>query len=186
MERIMKLADVPCPWHAEQLYLAEWQAVSTREILMNVDSGVDAGNLAQKQAAKHKSKLAAEAEEEWDNNDKAKIVIEDLGGLPADLDEEEVPADAQTNKYELPLVRASTERILSRKKERVRTVVGRPKEAHKEMQKVAAIFGSELDAIMTPFPVTSRQNKMIGPNLSEALQQQAYVAESNRLNHLWA
>ena len=186
MERIMKLADVPCPWHAEQLYLAEWQAVSTREILMNLDSGVDAGNLAQKQAAKHKSKLAAEAEEEWDNNDKAKIVIEDLGGSPADLDEEEVPADAQTNKYELPLVRASIERILSRKKERVRTVVGRPKEAHKEMQKVAAIFGSELDAIMTPFPVTSRQNKMIGPNLSEALQQQAYVAESNRLNHLWA
>ena len=76
MERIMKLADVPCPWHAEQSYLAEWQAVSTREILMNLDSGVDAGNLAQKQAAKHKSKLAAEAEEEWDNNDKAKIVIE--------------------------------------------------------------------------------------------------------------
>ena len=30
MERIMKLADVPCPWHAEQPYLAEWQAVSTR------------------------------------------------------------------------------------------------------------------------------------------------------------
>ena len=182
MERIMELAHVPCPWHAEQPHLAEWQAVSTREILMNLDSCVDARNLAQKQAAKHKSRLAAEAEDEWGDNGKAKIVIEDLGGSPADLDEEELPAEAPRTKYELPLVRSSIERILSRKKERVRCVVGRPKEMHKEMQKVAAIFGTELDAIMTPFRVASRQNKRIGPNLSEALQQQADTAESNRLH----
>ena len=100
---------------------------------MSLDSCVDARNLAQKQAAKHKSRLAAEAEDEWDDNGKAKIVIEDLGGSPADLDEEELPAEAQRTKYELPLVRSSIERILSRKKERVRCVVGRPKEMHKEM-----------------------------------------------------
>ena len=181
MEMIMQWAGVPCPWHAEQPHLAEWQAASTREVLMSLDSCVDARNLAQKQAAKHKSKLATEAEDEWDNNGKAKIVIEDLGGAPADLDEEELPAEATRNKYELPLQKSNIERILSRQKERVRTAVGRPKEMHKEMQKVAAVFAPELDAIMAPFRVASPRNKMIGPNLKEALQHQACTAESNRL-----
>ena len=124
MEIIMQWAGVPCPWHAEQPHLAEWQAASTREVLMSLNSCVDARNLAQKQAAKHKSKLATEAEDEWDNNGKAKIVIEDLGGAPADLDEEELPAEATRNKYELPLQKSNIERILSRQKERVRTAVG--------------------------------------------------------------
>ena len=58
MKTLMEYLAIPLPWHPEQPHLAEWQAFSTREILFNIDQSVEARNMAQKQAAKHKSMLA--------------------------------------------------------------------------------------------------------------------------------
>ncbi len=50
---------------------------------------------AQKQAAKHKSMLAKDGDDDADDLSKPKIVIEDLGGAPADLDDEDHPEDGK-------------------------------------------------------------------------------------------
>ena len=44
---LMDYLDVPLPWHPEQPHLAEWQALSAREVLLNFDSTVEAKNMAQ-------------------------------------------------------------------------------------------------------------------------------------------
>ena len=63
----------PVPWHPDQPHLAEWQASSTREILHYLDGSIDARNVAQKQAAKHKSTLACDADAENDVGGKTKM-----------------------------------------------------------------------------------------------------------------
>ena len=55
MTMLMEYLAIPLPWHPDQAHLAEWQAFSTREILLNLDLSVEARNMAQQQAAKHKS-----------------------------------------------------------------------------------------------------------------------------------
>merc|ERR1712086_1180603 len=55
MQKVMDYLACPLPWHRDQPHMAEWQAFSTREILFNLDQSVEARNMAQKQAAKHKS-----------------------------------------------------------------------------------------------------------------------------------
>ena len=58
MQYLMEFLAIPTPWHVDQPHLAEWQAFSTREILFNLDQSVEARNMAQKQAAKHKWSIA--------------------------------------------------------------------------------------------------------------------------------
>jgi len=85
---------------------------------------------------------------------KPKIVIDDLGGAPADLDDEDHPEDATVSKHELRMTTSIIERALSRTAERdTAGQVGRPKDMHKEMQRVAAIFGTEVDDAIKPFHV---------------------------------
>ena len=55
MTMLMEYLAIPLPWHPDQAHLAEWQASSTRQILLNLDLSVEARNMAQQQAAKHKS-----------------------------------------------------------------------------------------------------------------------------------
>ena len=47
--------------------------------------------MAQKQAAKHKSSLTKDDDADDEGLAKPKIIIEDIGGAPADLDEEAPP-----------------------------------------------------------------------------------------------
>ena len=97
MQMVMDHLARPLPWHRDQPHLAEWQAFSSREILFNLDQSVEARNMAQKQAAKHKSLLTKDGDEDEDTMSKPRIVIEDLGGAPADLDEhEEAAADQES------------------------------------------------------------------------------------------
>ena len=103
MKTLMEYLAIPLPWHPDQPHLAEWQAFSTREILFNLDQSVEARNMAQKQAAKHKSMLAKDGDDDTDAMSKPKIVIEDLGGAPADLDDEDHPEDATVSKHELQI-----------------------------------------------------------------------------------
>ena len=137
--------------------------------------------MAQKQAAKHKSMLAKDGDEDTDAMSKPKIVIEDLGGAPADLDDEDHPEDASVPKHELPMTTYIIERVLSRTAERdTASQVGRPKDMHKEMQRVAAIFGTEIDNAIKPFNVQQHDNKAMGITIHEALQHQKTTAETLR------
>merc|ERR1712185_714002 len=77
MQTLMEYLAIPLPWHTDQPHLAEWQAFSTREILFNIDQSVEARNVAQKQAAKDKSMLTKDCDDDADTMSKANIVIED-------------------------------------------------------------------------------------------------------------
>ena len=132
----------------------------TGEILVNINQSVEARNMAQKQAAKHKSMLAKDGDDDAKDMSKAKVVIEDLGGSPEDFDEEHDAAEATASKHEVHMTDAMIQRVLSRSNERdAAGKVGRPKEMHKEMQRVAAIFGTELDDAIKPFHVQQHDNK---------------------------
>ena len=181
MQKLMECLACPVPWHPDQPHLAEWQAFSTREILFNLDQSVEARNMAQKQAAKHKSLLTKDGEEDEDTMSRPKIVIEDLGGAPADVDDEAHPEDATHSKHELSMPTSIITRVLARTAERdAAGQVGRPKDMHKEMQRVAAIFGTELDDIMKPFQVQQHDNQAMGIAIHEALQHQKTTAETMR------
>ena len=181
MQKLMECLACPVPWHPDQPHLAEWQAFSTREILFNLDQSVEARNMAQKQAAKHKSLLTKDGEEDEDTMSRPKIVIEDLGGAPADVDDEAHPEDATHSKHELSMPTSIITRVLARTAERdAAGQVGRPKDMHKEMQRVAAIFGTELDDIMKPFQAQQHDNQAMGIAIHEALQHQKTTAETMR------
>ena len=181
MQTLMEYLAIPLPWHPDQPHLAEWQAFSTREILFNIDQSVEARNMAQKQAAKHKSMLTKDGDDDEGLMSKPKIVIEDLGGAPADLDDEDHPEDATASKHELQMTTSIIERVLSRTAERdTAGQVGRPKDMHKEMQRVAAIFGAELDDAIKPFHIQPHDNKALGITIHEALQHQKSTAETLR------
>ena len=51
---------------------------------------------------------------------------------------------------------------------------------HKEMQRVAAIFGTEIDNTIKPFNVQQHDNKAMGITIHEALQHQKTTAERMR------
>ena len=181
MQTLMEYLAIPLPWHTEQLHLAEWQAFSTREILFNIDQSVEARNLAQKQAAKHKSVITKDGDDDEDFMSKPKLIVEDLGGAPADLDDEDHQEDATASKHELQMTMSIIERVLSRTVERdTAGQVGRPKDMHKEMQRVAAVFGPELDAAIKPFHIQPHDNKALGITIHEALQHQRSTAETLR------
>jgi hypothetical protein len=72
-------------------------------------------------------------------------------------------------------------RVLARTAERdTAAQVGRPKDMHKEMQRVAAIFGAELDDVIKPFHVQQHDNTALGTTIHEALQHQKATAETMR------
>jgi len=65
--------------------------------------------------------------------------------------------------HELQLSSAMITRVLSRAEERDRAgQVGRPKDMHAEMQRVAAIFGTELDNATKAFDAQEQPDKAIG------------------------
>ena len=141
--------------------------------------------MAQKQAAKHKSELTKDGDHEEDQLAKPRIVIEDLGGAPVDLDEDAGSEfdedDATGRKQELSMLTSSITRVLTRTAERESAgQVGRPKDMHKEMQRVANIFGTEIDDVMKPFQVKQRDNRAMGNTIHEALQFQRATAETMR------
>ena len=137
--------------------------------------------MAQKQAANHKSMLAKDGNDDADTMSKANIVIQDVGGALADLDDDDHPEEATAAKHELQMTTSIIQRVLSRTTERVATgQVGWPKDMHKEMQLVAAIFGTELDDAIKPFHVQQHDNKAMGITIHEALQHQETTAESMR------
>ena len=76
-------------------------------------------------------------------------------------------------------------RVLPRTTERdAAGQLGRPKDRHKEMQRVAAIFGTEIDDAMKPFQVQENDNKAMGVTIHEALQHQKISAEPTREQQL--
>ena len=74
--------------------------------------------MAQKQAAKHKSELTKDDDHEENQLAKPRIVIEDLGGAPVDLDEDAGSEfdedDATGRKQELSMLTSSITRVLTR------------------------------------------------------------------------
>lgn len=62
--------------------------------------------------------ITKDGDDDEETMPKPKIVIEDLGGAPADLDDEDHPEDATAAKHELQMTTFIIERVLSRKVER--------------------------------------------------------------------
>jgi len=92
-----------------------------------------------------------------------KIIVEELGGAPADDDGGDFEDEPGGTKHELQLSSAMITRVLSRAEERDRAgQVGRPKDMHAEMQRVAAIFGTELDNATKAFDAQEQPDKAIG------------------------
>ena len=128
MQTIMEWLGVPLPWHPDQPHLAEWQAYSAREVLFNLDMSVDARNLAKKQAAKHKSSIVREANDDDAASYGPKLLIEDLGGPPVDDD---VVEDLSGIKHQLRLPTARIMHVLARTAEReMAGKPGRPRDMH--------------------------------------------------------
>ena len=99
---LMDDLDIPLPWHPEQPHLAEWQAWSAREIIFNLESSVEAKNIAQTHAKKRSSQLVQDdAIDDGPAADTRRFVVEDLGGAPVDLDDDAPPADPGKEKHEL-------------------------------------------------------------------------------------
>ena len=183
MQLVMEYGDVPLPWHPEQPHLAEWQAYSARQVIFNLYKSVDARNLAQKQAAKRKSQMMPEADDDdGQTGSRPKMIIEDLGAPPADDDLAGLPDDRSCQKHRLQLPPARVMHVLARTAEReMAGQVGRPRDMHKEMQRVAAVFGTELDAVAQPFAVQEHENRALGATIHQALLHQQEVAEMSRL-----
>ena len=178
LETLMLFADVPLPWHLDQAHLAEWQAHSAREILFNLDMSVEARNLAKKQALKHKNLLVEEDEDDFATT-RAKLTVEDLGGAPLEEVEEAEENFSAKERVHVPHQRIFD--VLVRKAERdMAGRPGRPRDQHKEMQRVAEVFGTELAEFAEPFPTAHRRNAALGTNLLEALAQQKEIAEKIR------
>ena len=155
IELTMRHLGVPLPWHADQPHMAEWQACSAREILFNLDKSVDARNVAQKQAAKHKSSIVCDPNAEHDEDRGPRMHIEDLGGAPADMeDNEDDPEEERMSKQPLRIGAAQVEKVLTRSVEREAVKrQGRHKDMHTEMARVAEIFGDNIDEVMKSFHV---------------------------------
>ena len=156
IERTMQHLAVPLPWHPDQPHIAEWQAGSAREILLNLDKSVDARNVAQKQAAKHKSSIVCDPNAEHDDDRAPRMYIEDLGGAAADFEnDEEEPEEGRSSKQPLRISAAHVEKVLTRSAERKAAErPGRHKDMHTEMARVADIFKDTIDEVMTSFQVT--------------------------------
>ena len=183
MQLVMEYLDLPLPWHPDQPHLSEWQAYSAREIIFNLSMSVDARNLAQKQAAKRKSQMMTEADDDDGQiGTGPRIVIEDLGAPPADDDTAGVPANPECSKHRMQLPTSRVMHVLARTAEReMAGSVGRPRDMHKEMQRFASVFGTELDAVAQPFTVQRHQNGTLGDTIHQALQHQKEAAEMSRL-----
>ena len=155
IEVTMQLVGVPLPWHPDQPHIAEWQACSAREILLNLDESVDARNVAQKQAAKHKSSIVCDPNAEHCDDRGPRMYIEDLGGAPADFEnDEEEPEEGRSSKQPLRISAAHVEKVLTRSAEREAVKrQGRHKDMHTEMARVAEIFGDNIDEVMMSFHV---------------------------------
>jgi len=155
IELTMQHLAVPLPWHPDQPHIAEWQACSAREILLHLDESVDARNVAQKQAAKHKSSIVGDPNAEHDDDRGPRMYIEDLGGAPADMEnDEEEPEEGRSSKQPLRISAAHVEKVLTRSAEREAVKrQGRHKDMHTEMARVAEIFGDNIDEVMMSFHV---------------------------------
>ena len=182
MEIIMLYASVPLPWDRSQPHLAEWQAYSAREIIFNLNMSVDAKNLAQKQAAKRKSQMMTEADDDdGQRGGRHMLVIEDLGAPPAEDDLVGVSEDLSRRKHRLELPQARVMHVLARTAEReMAGTVGRPRDMHKEMQRVAAVFGTVLDAVTHSFALRRHENQALGLTIHQDLLHQQQVAEMSR------
>ena len=91
VELIWSFAGVPSAWHAEQLHLAEWQAMRQLEWLFNLSLSVDAKSTALEKVAKHKKSSSYEAEHSYEPHDErlddlCYAEVENFGGAACDDD----------------------------------------------------------------------------------------------------
>ena len=94
------------------------------------------------------------------------------------------PDDGDKDKHAVQVSMSIIAQVLARTAERdAAGQVGRPKDMHKEMQRVAAIFGSELDDALKPFHVQERSNIALSNTIDDALQHQKAMAEAMRQQH---
>ena len=87
MQQIWAFAGVPSLWHAEQLHLAEWQAMRLVEWLFNLSLSVDAKSTALEKVAHHKKSSNYEVEPHDERLDDVCFAeVEDYGGIIGDDD----------------------------------------------------------------------------------------------------
>lgn len=179
LEQLLLFCDIPLPWHPEQSHLAEWQAYSAREILFNLDMSVEARNLAKQKALQHKG---IQVEDDEDISAKAsKLTVEDLGGTCAEEDMLMGEEDTFRSKERMQMPQQRVFDILIRKTERdMAKRPGRTRDQHKEMERVAEVFGTQLDEFAKPFHTKPQTNAALGLSLHEALAHQKDTADRIR------
>ena len=149
-ERIVALiseyAELGVPWHREQLHLAEFVALRTREILFNSDLSVDAKNMAAQKAARHRGLVTeAEAEDPEPRVEQWRGDGEDVeGNIP---DEDHVEMDGEESGHERngeackQVLQSKLLDILTRKAEIAQaSASGHTRDMYKDMKKVHDIF----------------------------------------------
>ena len=111
----------------------------------------------------------------------ARAVVEDIGGAPANLDEDAPPDVAPEDRQEICLPAAAVTRVLARAAERAAAgSPGRPRDVDKDIRAVAQTFGSVLDELASSHPTRPRQNRHLGAEVHDQLAHQAEAARRAR------
>ena len=193
-ERIVALiseyAELGVPWHREQLHLAEFVALRTREILFNSDLSVDAKNMAAQKAARHRGLVTeAEAEDPEPRVEQWRGDGEDVeGNIP---DEDHVEMDGEESGHERngeackQVLQSKLLDILTRKAEIAQaSASGHTRDMYKDMKKVHNIFAEHLESLHTSTSTTevarSSLSSRSADELSSAMDHQAEAADEIR------
>ena len=111
----------------------------------------------------------------------ARAVVEDIGGAPANLDEDAPPDVAPEDRQEICLPAAAVTRVLARAAERAAAgSPGRPRDVDKDIRAVAQTFGSVLDELASSHPTRPRQNRHLGAEVHDQLAHQVEAARRAR------
>ena len=179
LEKLLLFCGMPLPWNPEHLHISEGQAHSATEILHHLDMSTEARNVAKERALKYKNVLVEDDQEPV--ADRYKLTVEELWGTSAEEFVERKDSDTFRDKEHVSLPEDRIFDILKRKMEReMATRPGRPRDQHKEMQRVADIFGADLEDLTKPHATEQRQNRTLGTAIGQGLSHQKEVAERIR------
>ena len=187
VDLVLQAWGIPSGHHPHQLYLAEFCACKSADVIMNINLGVQARNTA-KQTAKKRSALHLEANDDGGPGEPAAVPVvplefEDVGGQDVDEDEPqgENENDAQQSRmlvmdkvHDVKWIR----QLLTREKEMARArQPGRSPDDCKVMQKVGDVYGTVLNELFQPFPVQPRDCLSFYSFATQALEAQARRAD---------
>ena len=139
----------------------------------------EARSVAKERALKYKNAFVEDDDKV--TADPSKVTLEDFGGACAEEFVEGEDPETFRDKERLVVPEKRVYDILLRKSEReMATRPGRPRDQHKEMQRVAEVFGPELEGLTKQHTTERRQDQTLGATIQAALAHQKDVADKIR------